>query len=40
MNADGADIETGITSAQSNRAMQPVGIAVARTNAARSQWIK
>ena len=34
MNADGTDIETGITTAHSNFAMQSVGIAVAWTNVA------
>jgi predicted GTPase len=40
MNADGTDIETGIASAYSNLAMQPVDIAAARANAARNKWIK
>jgi hypothetical protein len=40
MNAYGTDIETRIASANSNLAMQPVGIAVTRANVARRQWLK
>jgi hypothetical protein len=35
MNTDGTDIESGITSANSNLSMQPVDIAVTRADVAR-----
>lgn len=40
VNADRTDIETGVTSAYSNLSMQPVDIAISRTNTTRNQWFK
>lgn len=40
MNADGTDIEAGITSAHAYFATQSVGVTVARTNVAGSQWLE